>query len=351
MRIQGLASLSLAGGVPGWLFNSGEFTNTFIDNGVGDVSINMVADRGLAITESLWLLQQHGGQAASQLTSYGLVHVSATQKRITILREAGGGGASTLADIPVDIACLKLNGTDKQQIFGAGSVQFTAGVPSWIWHSGSFSDTIIDNAPGVIRLTHALGHFLNSNFSGLYMLTARGVLAASELTSYGLTSITTQEKEVTILREGAAGAASTLSDIPFDILALQFGPPGPSDDANQQDTTAGLKLVAEGLVQFNAGVPSFTWQNGAFSNTIVDTGVGDITLNLMPGKGILAAECCGVASPLGAQAASGLRAVAINHVSATAKQITMLQEQGAGAASARADIDTYVALYQRIGFR
>jgi len=100
-----------------------------------------------------------------------------------------------------------------------------------------------------------------------------------------------------------------------------------------------IKKTIIASVVFTAGAPSFLFQSGEFTGTITDNGTGDITLNLNAADAVDASECSIVCTPRAAQAASGLTSIGVVHTSDTAKQITIVQEGAAGAASARADVN------------
>lgn len=113
----------------------------------------------------------------------------------------------------------------------------------------------------------------------------------------------------------------------------------------------GLELFAAAAVAFNMGTPAYTWQNGAFTGTITDTGVGDINLNLQADKALDATECVVILSMRGALnvgAGSQGTSFGCNHTSDVAKQITILREGAGGAASALADIDFDVLMFKRV---
>lgn len=93
-----------------------------------------------------------------------------------------------------------------------------------------------------------------------------------------------------------------------------------------------------GSVVFTAGAPSWLCQSGHFENTIVDTGTGDVSVDLLAGQAIDASACAITITPRAAQAASGLTTFGVVHTSDVRKQITCVQEQAGGAASARADV-------------
>lgn len=97
-----------------------------------------------------------------------------------------------------------------------------------------------------------------------------------------------------------------------------------------------LSVLACASVAFTAGVPSFAWQSGDFEPTIADTGTGNIGLTLK--QGIAADACAIVCTPRTTLAASGAVSIGVAHTSAALKQVTILQEQAAGAASALADV-------------
>lgn len=105
------------------------------------------------------------------------------------------------------------------------------------------------------------------------------------------------------------------------------------------DVGLSLKLRACGTVFFNAGVPSFLMQSGDFQAAIIDTGVGDVSVDFLPGNGVDQNACAIVASPRAVLAASGLVSIGVTHTSDTRKRFTILQEGAAGAASAAADVN------------
>lgn len=106
-----------------------------------------------------------------------------------------------------------------------------------------------------------------------------------------------------------------------------------------------MKCLAAGSVLFTAGAPSWAWQNGAFSATITDTGTGNIGINLPADGGVDSLESVILCTPRATLAASGLVAIAVSHTSDVVKQVTILQEQAAGAASALADVAFDIAIF------
>ena len=99
----------------------------------------------------------------------------------------------------------------------------------------------------------------------------------------------------------------------------------------------GMTLIACGFVQYNAGVPTFTWQNGGFVNAITDTGVGLATITLDvevdPDEGIV--QCV-------ASSATADDNACADHSSDTTILVTL--GDGAGAAS---DHDFWISVYER----
>ncbi|HEU5316786.1 MAG TPA: hypothetical protein VFX49_11795 [Chloroflexota bacterium] len=85
--------------------------------------------------------------------------------------------------------------------------------PAYLWQSGAFG-AMTDNGAG--DLTHNLGADYGIDATEMLPFFAvDGALAASQLTSFGITSASDTAKRVTVLREGAAGAASALTDVNY----------------------------------------------------------------------------------------------------------------------------------------
>lgn len=98
LKVQASLVMDWAGGVPSIGDQSGDFEQTVIDNGVGDVTVKFIAGNGLKTKQYTCAFQQLGAAAASQLTTFGIVDVSDTEKRITVLREGAAGAVSALTD-------------------------------------------------------------------------------------------------------------------------------------------------------------------------------------------------------------------------------------------------------------
>lgn len=87
----------------------------------------------------------------------------------------------------------------------------------------------------------------------------------------------------------------------------------------------------------------FTAQSGIWALP-VDNGVGDIQAVTGAAGGFDALASVAVIQPPGPLVPSGLRAVGLNHTSDISKQITCLQEAGAGGASTRTDLAIKLAV-------
>ena len=106
LKVQAFASIAFAAGVPAFVNQSGDFDAVIVDNGVGDISITFVAGSGLAAGAYAASFNVVGALAASQLTTFGIVDVSAREKRITVLREGAAGAVSALADVNFQVSFI-----------------------------------------------------------------------------------------------------------------------------------------------------------------------------------------------------------------------------------------------------
>lgn len=102
----------------------------------------------------------------------------------------------------------------KMKLECVGSVVFNTGTPSWAWQNGSFENTITDNGTGDVTLNLKQGLDALEGSIGCFV---NGALAASQLTTFGIAHTSDTAKRITILREGAAGAVSALTDVNFDV--------------------------------------------------------------------------------------------------------------------------------------
>lgn len=104
-------------------------------------------------------------------------------------------------------------------------------------------------------------------------------------------------------------------------------------------SAVGVQWHALASVVYTAGVPSFLFQSGKFAAAIVDTGAGDMTVNLLAAEGVDATECIMMAQVRGAN--PGYANVV--HTSDTAKQILVFDDAGA---AADLDVDIFIARRQ-----
>jgi hypothetical protein len=114
-----------------------------------------------------------------------------------------------------------------------------------------------------------------------------------------------------------------------------------------QDVDSGLKVIAAGRFDADAGAPAWFWQLG-FTAAITRNAAGDYSLTL-EGGGCDAAECVIFVTANAPMAAQRLTSFGVVHVSDTVKRISTMQETGAGggAASAAADVDFSVLVVKR----
>lgn len=101
------ASVAFAAGVPSIADQDGSFSTTITDNAPGDITLNLNTGFGIGASECTVTFSVVGAVAASQLTTFGIVHTSGTEKRITILREGAMGAVSALADVDFEITIFK----------------------------------------------------------------------------------------------------------------------------------------------------------------------------------------------------------------------------------------------------
>ena len=104
------------------------------------------------------------------------------------------------------------------------------------------------------------------------------------------------------------------------------------------------QLFFAAAVAFAAGVPAYTWQSGAATGVITDTGVGDITLNFGANNGFDAAECAVFMNKRGAGNSPRQVNFDFIHTTDIAKQIQISEEAAAGGASIAADVDFDIAV-------
>jgi hypothetical protein len=109
LEIMAWCKVAFNAGVPSITQQDGSFTTTVGDTAAGDITLNLKTEYGLDSTKTGWSIQVDGALAASQLTSFGLVHTSDTAKQITILREGAMGAVSALTDVAFTIFFIRLN--------------------------------------------------------------------------------------------------------------------------------------------------------------------------------------------------------------------------------------------------
>jgi len=208
-----------AGVAPVWAWQNGGFAAAIVHTGVGDWNITLQSP--LAATECVILCQPAEAQVASGLRSFGVVHTSATVKQLTNVLE-GGAGADSAASDACDVDVLVLARGPGPQLYpgrlhSLGSLDFPAGVPTWTWLAGGFSNAApTDNAAGDTTVALVAGHHVAGNES-IVMITPRVALAAAGLRSAGYTRPGAGTLRITTGIEAALGAASTIADVPVDV--------------------------------------------------------------------------------------------------------------------------------------
>jgi hypothetical protein len=77
--------------------------------------------------------------------------------------------------------------------------------------------SVVATATGVRTITLAAGYAIDATESAVIGM-ERGVMAASGISSFGMSHTSDTVKVLRSLREGAAGAASALADIACDVV-------------------------------------------------------------------------------------------------------------------------------------
>lgn len=324
------------------------------DNGVGSKQWNQRADQGSLLSSS-WATRR-GVLAPSELASVGRVITTATSWLVTMLQEGAAGAASALTDLDIDVLNLTEDGSSLGRVVAGGSVQFGGAAPILLVNRG-FLPAIDVGGAGDITLSTDTDRGLAPD-QVVIIATQRGVLAASELSAFafdhtaaGPNLNANRDKRVTILQEGALGAASALTDLDFDFLVVERGGNRYLNDLARRrgiDELAALEVVGICGLDFPAGVPTFRFQTGEFVGAPIDNAVGDTTVTLQADRAIAADERVCIAAYDVELAPSGLVAAAVDDASPTALRITTLQEGAAGGASALTDIPLTLAVFRRL---
>lgn len=97
VELYAVCAIAFAAGVPGFVWQSGEFSAVITDNGVGDVTLTLNASNGVADAEAAYGLSIRGG-AANQETTGAVIgdaagpSLDATRdKRVRLFSEVGAG--------------------------------------------------------------------------------------------------------------------------------------------------------------------------------------------------------------------------------------------------------------------
>ncbi len=95
-------------GVPSYSWQSGEFTGTITDSGVGDIVLNLNANQGIDATECACVCTPHNPANWPLRVMHSVTHSGDTTKKIDIAEEGAGGIASVVADICFSFWCVRL---------------------------------------------------------------------------------------------------------------------------------------------------------------------------------------------------------------------------------------------------
>jgi hypothetical protein len=113
------------------------------------------------------------------------------------------------------------------RVFAACSVAFSGGLPIFkvvngvTCQSGDFVDPPVTGGAGIVNLTLAGGGIDESEC--YHVITPAVLQAASSLQSFGLVHTSDTVKQVSSLQEAAAGAASVLTNVPFNLVLYTYG--------------------------------------------------------------------------------------------------------------------------------
>jgi hypothetical protein len=361
MRCSALARVGLVGGAPTFdplvvagSFQSGDFIAAITDGGVGNVTPNMHAERGIELAQSIELAQYNGALAGSDLVSIGVLPAAGDiLKACTIVQETGGGGATARTDLNFALAMLSME-EDKGEyaILGAGVIQPTgAGAVAFTWQDGGWSATVTYTGAGDWTITRLVDRGELATDCALF-LTPRGTLVASGMVGTGVTHTSATAKRVRCVQEQAAGAASILAD-PVDAAGamgidfLLLGKTGRSAQQLHHGMTRGAKYAAACAVTGTTGA-IVSSSSRILSVARAGLGLWDITTTV--DGGVAAADAACIVTARSAMAAHLATNFSVAHTSATVKRVTCMQETGAGggAASAAADCDFSFFMAERV---
>lgn len=207
------------GRVPEWAWSAGRIDQGagFVPGPAGNYTFALVPTQGTTTTSAIVVAQPALPQSGSDMRVVGAEDVSDVQKRLTLLREGGGGGPSDFADYDVDVGIFELGAGP-----GCGrpyaSCFYAPGAPlDPAGNSGAFDAAVIVHGVGDIELsfvtTQGIGPDESIVLFGVPVIP--GPLGL--LHSIGYTRPSPDSIRITTAVEGPAGAASVLADYPFQI--------------------------------------------------------------------------------------------------------------------------------------
>ena len=226
---QGLAildsgSVSFPLGVPTYLWRGGTFAGALADTGVGLVDWTW-ARGGIDTTQCVTILTPRAVMAASGLTTPHIIHTSDTAKRVAIYQEAARGGSSAPADVDFDFVIIGPLPAQRSPLVELHAIcSVVSGVGPTFRRpitTREFAATgVTRTVAGDYDITLGPGFGVDALASAI-IANPRIAAAASQNRSIGVVHTSDNVKRVTCLQEGAAGAASALTDFDFDLAIFR----------------------------------------------------------------------------------------------------------------------------------
>jgi hypothetical protein len=329
---------------PAYIFNGGIWDEPAVNNlAVGNTQNFPLATRswdtfgdavtpgGIVIVGNRGVLVASGmqGQAISGAPGVGNI-----RKDITQVQEAAGGNASVFTDMVYQMMVLQMmESAGRCHILGMGRITGGAN-PTWLFATGGIDQTTdFGNGPsGILR-----------NGAGDYdvaFLPDQGIDPANTLciaqiaeaplfgTSAAINPLAAAS-QITMLQEGAVGAASVLTDLDVNVI---FVAPG----ARPGNAAA----VVHAFGSCNGAAGTYNWASGNVDQTngINRTGAGAYTIDYLADAGVDPTETVTFFSQRGPIAAGALPSLMPGALTALTVPVSTRVEQ-AGAASILADIN------------
>lgn len=216
LRVLGLGRIT--GGVaPEWAWATGgiDTSQAIVRAGAGDYTFARTAGWG---GQGFVITKPSAAYTASGLSYTAANTPTGTAVQVTALQETGGGGASALTDMDVDVAILDIGRNTMRpqgQLHAWGSVSGS----TLVSQSGGVA-SVNNTGTGLYTLTMAGGWGIAAN-ECVMLMSPRGVMAASGLQGLGYTRPTPDTFAITAGQEAGGGNASVLADFDFDFAILR----------------------------------------------------------------------------------------------------------------------------------